>query len=114
MVRKHRRTSLTDRSSSAIQSAGAGGSVLSWLPIFMIGAILGVTILYVWSKVELATLAREISTAEATLEAIAEEKSSLAASITVETKPGLIQERARQQLGMVYAPHGYELVVRGL
>lgn len=97
-----------------MQSADAGGSVSSWLPIFMIGAILGVTILYVWSKVELATLAREISTAEATLEAIAEEKSSLAASITVETKPGLIQERARQQLGMVYAPHGHELVVRGL
>ena len=64
--------------------------------------MVGLTTLYVWSKVELTTLAREISAAEAALETIAEDRSSLAASITVETKPGLIQERARQQLGMVY------------
>ena len=113
MVRKSR-TSLAARSSVTLQAAGAGRSASSWLPGLIIGAILGVTILYVWSKVELATLAREISSAEATLEAIAEEKSSLAASITVETKPGLIQERARRQLGMVYAEKGHELFVRGL
>ena len=110
MTRKRSRSSQIVRSSVAPQPR-SGHPTSSWRPAFAIGVVVGVTILFVWSKVELATLARETRSAEIAMEALAEEQSTLAASITVETKPGAIQQRAREQLGMVYPENVQEIVI---
>ena len=84
----------------------------AWKPAFLIGALVGITTTYVWNKVELATLARQIEAAEIGVSTLSEEYSRLTADIMVKTKPGLIQGRAQEQLGMVFPKNGFaELVL---
>ena len=96
----------------AIQATEAGTTVAVLRSALVIVTVVAAMILFVWSKVEIATLARGISDAERTIGALAEEKSRLSATVTVETKPGFIQQRAREQLGMIYVARGADLVVR--
>ncbi len=90
----------------------AKATVSAWWPVFLMGALVGITTAYVWNKVELATLARQIEAAAIGVSTLSEERSRLTAAIMVKTKPGLIQGQAQEQLGMIFPKNGFiELVL---
>jgi len=62
----------------------------------------GVTILYVWKKVETGSVVSQIDRAQVRIENLQEEHSKLMAAIVFKKKPRAIERVARGQLGMVY------------
>ena len=63
---------------------------------------MAITLLYVWKKVELASIARQIDQHEARIGELREEGSRLTAAVVFKKKPGAIEQIARGQLGMEY------------
>ena len=64
--------------------------------------LVAVTLLYVWKKVELASVARRIDAHQVRSEELQEESARLTAAIVFKKKPGAIERIARGQLGMEY------------
>ena len=64
--------------------------------------LVAVTLLYVWKKVELASVAREIDAHQVRSEELREERARLTAAVVFKKKPGAIERMARGQLGMEY------------
>jgi hypothetical protein len=70
--------------------------------ILLVVFLVAVTVLYTWKKVEMASVAKRISSAEVRADSLVEERSKLTASIAFRKKPGNIKKIAEEQLGMVY------------
>ncbi len=65
--------------------------------------MVAVTLLYVWKKVELASVARQIDSHQVRSEQLREESARLTAAVVFKKKPGAIEQIARGQLGMEYS-----------
>lgn len=70
--------------------------------IILLALLVGVTVLHVWKKVEISSVARQIDRVEKGVETLEIERSKLMAAIVFKKKPGAIERIARGQLGMVY------------
>lgn len=70
--------------------------------IFLLVLLVGATVLHVWKKIEITTVARQIDRAEKSVIAFEEERSKLMAAVVFKKKPGAIERIARGQLGMIY------------
>ena len=68
----------------------------------LVAVLVAITVLYTWKKVELARVARQISSAEIQAGNLEEEQSKLMAAIASRKKPGVIKKIAEDKLGMVY------------
>jgi cell division protein FtsL len=60
------------------------------------------TLLYVWRKVEQASIARQIDAQQVRSEELQDENARLTAAVVFKKKPGAIERIARGQLGMEY------------
>lgn len=64
--------------------------------------MVAVTLLYVWKKVELTSIARQVDAHQVRSEELREESARLTAAVVFKKKPGAIERIARGQLGMEY------------
>jgi len=67
-----------------------------------VAALVGMTILYLWCKVEMSAAAQGMFRARARLESLSEERAKLLAEVARQTRPTRIRRLAQEELGMVY------------
>ena len=73
----------------------------SRLPVLILVALVSLTTAYIWTKVQLSKTLRQVETARARIRNLEEEQDKLTAAISLNKKPGVIRERAQQELGMI-------------
>ena len=73
----------------------------SRLPVLLLVSLVTLTTAYIWTKVQLAKTLRQVERAQARIRSLEEERDKLTASISMNKKPGVIRERAQQELGMI-------------
>ncbi len=71
-------------------------------PLILVGALVGLTLLYLWKKVELARIAQRLVEIESEMVDLREEDARLRAAIDQYSKPGTIKRIAEEKLGMIY------------
>ena len=71
-------------------------------PILLVVALVALTLLYLWKKVERAHIAQRFSEIEVEMQDLREENARLVAAIDQHSKPGTIKKIAEEQLHMVY------------
>ena len=78
-------------------SAGAGRT-----QALAVAALVGMTTLYLWCKVEMGTAAESMARARVQLESLDEERAKLLAQVARQTRPTRLQRLAQEELGMVF------------